>query len=99
TLPDVQVANGRLAERSAVAGLVAHLDLDVFAVAADFYPVEDIGKGFHSVGHVAVPEIFSGRDELDPKLFKLPLRNTGIDIVTKSPRAHIDDDTVHILVF
>jgi len=45
---------------SAVAGLVGHLDLDVFAAHPYLQPVEHVGNGFHGFRHQAIAEVFLG---------------------------------------
>ncbi|HEU5156160.1 MAG TPA: hypothetical protein VFU43_04130 [Streptosporangiaceae bacterium] len=58
--------------------------------------VEDVGDGFHGVGHDAFAEVFLGGDEPDAELEELLFGDGGVDVVAKGPGAHVDDQVVDV---
>jgi hypothetical protein len=59
-----------------------HPDLDL---------VEDVGDGFHGVGHDSFAEVFLDRDQPDAALEQEAFGDGGVGEVPKRPRAHVDD--------
>nr|WP_234490385.1 hypothetical protein [Streptomyces sp. MBT33] len=95
-LDGVQVPDRGARNCAAVAGLVSHLGLDVFAALADRKPVEDVGDRFHGFCHIAVAEVLFGGYQFDAELLKLPLGYGGVDVVSEDTRPHVDDDAIHV---
>nr|WP_292732387.1 MULTISPECIES: hypothetical protein [unclassified Microbacterium] len=91
-LPHVEVADFGAARRAAAHGLVEHLLFDVFSALADLDFVHNVGDRFHGIGHVALTEIFLGRDELHTHARKDALGDSGVSQVSEGTRTHVDHD-------
>nr|WP_264158043.1 hypothetical protein [Epidermidibacterium keratini] len=76
-----------------------HFGLDVFAVAAGFEFIEDVGDGFHRIGHVPVTEVLFSADELDTERGEALFGDDRIAEVTEGARAHVNDDVVDTRCF
>ncbi|OBK01583.1 hypothetical protein A5639_25395 [Mycolicibacterium conceptionense] len=94
--PGVVEAHVAVADRGSAVGaahlcLVAHLDLDVLSGHAYLDFVDDVGDGFHGIGHDAFAEVFLGGDEFDSHCFEAALGDDRVAQVAEGTRAHVDD--------
>ncbi|WP_232234967.1 MULTISPECIES: hypothetical protein [Frankia] len=98
-LADVEVAQGRHAERAALLGLLAHLVLDVFAADAHLVLVEDGDHAVHRLaGWRGVEVLLGGRVELHAEPFERHHHDRIVVAVPREPRQGVDEDVLDVPV-